>query len=110
MHLILDGVFNHTSSDSMYFDRYGRYETVGACEALTSTYRSWYYFSPATPAGTGECAGDTTYEAWWGYDSLPKLNTTNVPAVRTLHLQRHPGHRPLLVGAGRRRLAARRRR
>jgi glycosidase len=83
MHLILDGVFNHTSSDSMYFDRYGRYETLGACESLTSTYRSWYYFSPASPAGTGNCAGDTTYEAWWGYNSLPKLNTTNVPAVRS---------------------------
>jgi len=83
MHLILDGVFNHTSSDSIYFDRYGRYETVGACESLTSTYRSWYYFSPATSAGTGPCDGDTTYEAWWGFDSLPKLNTTNVPAVRS---------------------------
>ncbi|MBN2392052.1 MAG: hypothetical protein JXR84_15090, partial [Anaerolineae bacterium] len=83
MHLILDGVFNHTSSDSMYFDRYGRYETLGACESLTSTYRNWYYFSPASPPGTGECAGDTTYEAWWGFDSLPKLNTTNVPAVRS---------------------------
>jgi len=83
MHLILDGVFNHTSSDSMYFDRYGHYETVGACESLTSPYRSWYYFSPASPPGTGPCDGDTTYEAWWGYDSLPKLNTTNVPAVRS---------------------------
>jgi len=83
MYLILDGVFNHTSSDSMYFDRYGRYETAGACEAVTSTYRSWYYFSPASPPGTGVCAGDTNYEAWWGFDSLPKLNTTNVPAVRS---------------------------
>ncbi|HQE92394.1 MAG TPA: alpha-amylase family glycosyl hydrolase [Anaerolineae bacterium] len=83
MHLILDGVFNHTSSDSTYFDRYGHYGTVGACEALDSPYRSWYYFRPASPAGSGPCAGDTTYEAWWGYDSLPKLNTTNVPAVRS---------------------------
>jgi len=83
MRLILDGVFNHTASDSIYFDRYGHYATIGACEAVTSPYRSWYYFRPATPAGTGECAGDTTYEAWWGYKSLPKLNTTNVEAVRT---------------------------
>ncbi len=82
MHLILDGVFNHTSSDSLYFDRYGRYETLGACESLTSPYRSWYYFRPASPPGSGECAGDTTYEAWWGFKSLPKLNTTDVPAVR----------------------------
>ena len=82
MHLVLDGVFNHTSSDSPYFDRYGRYPEVGACESVTSPYRSWYYFSPADPPGTGVCAGDTTYQSWWGFDSLPKLNTTDAPAVR----------------------------
>ena len=42
IHLILDGVFNHTSSDSLYFDRYRRYATVGACESPSSPYRSWY--------------------------------------------------------------------
>jgi len=84
MYLILDGVFNHTSSDSHYFDRYGRYDDfVGACESVDSPYRDWYYFRPATPAGTGPCDGDTTYEAWWGFDSLPKLNTTDVPEVRS---------------------------
>ena len=36
MRLILDGVFNHASSDSLYFDRYHRYPTDGACESLTS--------------------------------------------------------------------------
>ena len=44
MHLILDGVFNHTSSDSIYFDRYSRYEGIGACESADSEFRSWYYF------------------------------------------------------------------
>ncbi|MBN1667325.1 MAG: hypothetical protein JW862_09550, partial [Anaerolineales bacterium] len=42
MHIILDGVFNHTSSDSIYFDRYGRYSEVGACESPASPYRDWY--------------------------------------------------------------------
>jgi glycosidase len=83
MHLILDGVFNHTSSDSHYFDRYGRYPSfVGACEDVNSPYRQWYYFSPASPPGTGVCAGDTNYNAWWGFDSLPKLNTTDNDQVR----------------------------
>jgi glycosidase len=83
MHLILDGVFNHTSSDSHYFDRYGRYGGfVGACEDENSPYRDWYYFYAADPPGTGVCAGDTTYEAWWGFDSLPKLNTTDNEDVR----------------------------
>ncbi|MFZ3070033.1 MAG: alpha-amylase family glycosyl hydrolase, partial [Anaerolineaceae bacterium] len=88
MHLILDGVFNHTSSDSIYFDRYGRYAEIGACESANSPYRAWFYFTDV-PAGTGECVGSdgttggATYESWWGYDSLPKMNSTN-PEVRAL--------------------------
>jgi len=88
MHLILDGVFNHVSSDSVYFDRYERYDSVGACESETSLYRDWFYFTAVTP-GTGPCVGDdgtpggATYESWWGYDSLPKLNSSN-PEVRGL--------------------------
>lgn len=80
--LILDGVFNHTSSDSVYFDRYGRYIEVGACESAESPYRDWYYFTDVTP-GTGTCVSSTgeaqgaTYESWFGYDSLPKLNAQN---------------------------------
>jgi glycosidase len=82
MHLVLDGVFNHTSSDSIYFDRYGRYGTAGACESETSPYRDWYHFSDVA-AGTGDCvsssgvANGATYESWFGYDSLPKLNSAN---------------------------------
>lgn len=82
MHLVLDGVFNHTSSDSEYFDRYGKYGTTGACEDVNSPFRSWYYFTPADPPGTGVCAGDTNYTSWWGFDSLPKLNTTDSDEVR----------------------------
>ena len=82
MHLILDGVFNHTSSDSLYFDRYSRYDALGACESPDSPYREWYTFHDV-PAGSGPCvgsdgtAGGATYDSWWGYDSLPKLNSTN---------------------------------
>lgn len=86
MHLIVDGVFNHVSSDSMYLDRYGRYPEVGACESHTSPYRDWFYFTDV-PAGTGPCVSSdgtpnaANYESWWGYDSLPKLNSSN-PEVR----------------------------
>ena len=72
MRLILDGVFNHTSSDSRYFDKYHRYpDVVGACESASSPYRDWYSI-------TGECA---SYATFAGLDSLPKLNQAN-PAVR----------------------------
>lgn len=82
MKLILDMVPNHVSSDSIYFDRFGRHPEVGACESVDSPYRAWFYFSPASPAGTGVCAGDTNYVGWFGVETLPKVNTTNVDAVR----------------------------
>jgi cyclomaltodextrinase / maltogenic alpha-amylase / neopullulanase len=70
--LILDGVFNHTSSDSRYFDKYHRYpDVVGACESASSPYRDWYSI-------TGDCAG---YSSFAGLDTLPQLNQSN-PAVR----------------------------
>lgn len=81
--LVLDGVFNHSSSDSVYFDRYARHPGISACESEISAQRPWYYFMPAAKPGDGACAGDANYESWFGYDSLPKLNATN-PAVRDL--------------------------
>ncbi|RBW68941.1 amylopullulanase [Bacillus taeanensis] len=38
MHLILDGVFNHVADDSIYFDRYGKFKTVGAYEYWAKIY------------------------------------------------------------------------
>ena len=83
--VILDGVFNHVSSDSPWFDRYGRYAELGACESADSPYRSWFTFrapgpgepspcAPSTPGGT-----DTYYDSWAGFDTIPALNET--PAV-----------------------------
>ncbi len=40
MHIILDGVFNHVSDDSIYFDRYYRY--LGTSEKI-GTYPYWAY-------------------------------------------------------------------
>lgn len=72
MQTILDGVFNHASSDSMYFDRYHRYQTDGACESLSSIWRSWFHFNdnnvPCTSAD---------YPGWFGFDSLPTFDHTN---------------------------------
>jgi glycosidase len=85
MHIILDGVFNHVSSDSKYFDRYHHFADVGACENVNSPYRSWFFF---TPQANGPCAGPNgqntmNYAAWFGFDSLPVLNK-NEQAVRNL--------------------------
>ncbi|HEX8558538.1 MAG TPA: alpha-amylase family glycosyl hydrolase [Pyrinomonadaceae bacterium] len=73
--LILDGVFNHSSSDSRYFDRYHRYSADGGCESLASPFRGWFNFlNSNTP-----CAG-ADYESWFGFDSLAVFNESD--AVR----------------------------
>jgi glycosidase len=76
MRLILDGVFNHASSDSLYFDRYHRYSTDGACESLTSTWRTWFHFND----NNVPCAS-ADYPGWFGFDSLPQFDHT-VQAVK----------------------------
>lgn len=62
--IILDGVFNHTGSDSVYFNKERRYATVGAYNSKESPYHKWYCFFNY-PDG---------YDSWWGFDTLPKLN------------------------------------
>lgn len=76
--IILDGVFNHLSSDSPFFDRYHHYTTVGACESPQSPYRAWFTFT-AVAQGTGPCTDDqgnpnsATYVGWAGFDSIPVI-------------------------------------
>ncbi len=63
--IILDGVFSHTGSDSIYFNREGRYGRGGAYRNICSPYHSWYDFSKDYPCG---------YRSWWGFSSLPEVN------------------------------------
>jgi glycosidase/fibronectin type 3 domain-containing protein len=89
--LILDGVFNHMSSDSPAFDRYHHSRTLGACESVSSPYRSWFDFNNTDiPCGTGD------YEGWFGFDSIPVLLKGN-PAVQQEFLQ---GIAPLWLQRG----------
>ncbi|HMA35231.1 MAG TPA: alpha-amylase family glycosyl hydrolase, partial [Chloroflexia bacterium] len=76
IHLILDGVYNHTSSDSLYFDRYHRYASDGACESLTSFFRPWYSWN-----NNNIPCDDTSYNGWYGYSSLAVMDKTQT-AVR----------------------------
>lgn len=61
--VILDGVFSHTGSDSLYFNKQGRYPTFGAYQGPQSPYRDWYNFLP-----------DGSYKSWWGFETLPECN------------------------------------
>lgn len=61
--VLLDGVFNHTGSDSVYFNKQKRYGNGGAFNDRNSPYHSWYEFTQF-PA----------YQSWWGFETLPNLN------------------------------------
>jgi len=61
--IILDGVFSHTGSNSIYFDKKGIFGG-GAYSDENSPYRSWYNFKTYPHS----------YESWWGIDTLPCVN------------------------------------
>lgn len=62
--IILDGVFNHTGDDSLYFDKYEKYGGTGAYSNPDSVFKNWYKFRKYP----------REYETWWGIEILPKLN------------------------------------
>ena len=61
--VILDGVFNHTGSQSRYFNADGFYSDTGAAQSPDSPYHHWYSFHP----------WPTDYDAWWGIRTLPAV-------------------------------------
>ncbi|VDG31943.1 alpha-amylase [Lactobacillus plantarum JDM1] [Lactiplantibacillus mudanjiangensis] len=67
MRLILDGVFNHVGVESRYFNRSGHYESLGAAQARTSPYYSWFTFINYP----------TEYDSWWGINDLPTVDKQN---------------------------------
>ncbi len=62
--VILDGVFSHTGSDSLYFDRNKNFGGNGAYNSKSSPYYSWYQFKN----------WPDDYNSWWGFDTLPTVN------------------------------------
>ena len=76
MRVILDGVFNHTGSNSRYFNAEGYYPEVGAAQSRESMYYGWYSFHP----------WPSEYDAWWGVKTLPAVN------------EEHPDYREFIFG------------
>lgn len=66
INIILDGVFSHTGDDSIYFNKYGNYDSLGAYQSENSKYYSWYNFKDYP----------NEYDCWWGVKSLPNVNET----------------------------------
>jgi len=65
--IILDGVFNHTGSDSIYFNQKSTYESIGAYQTKDSPYYDWYSFQDHPDE----------YDSWWGVKILPRVNCDN---------------------------------
>ncbi len=73
MRIILDGVFNHCGSFNKWLDREGIYEEAhsyenGAYTDKESPYHTFFRFRE------DKWPCNATYEGWWGYETLPKLN------------------------------------
>ena len=62
--VILDGVFNHSGADSVYFNQLGHYDSLGAYQSWDSPYHDWYYFDRFPDE----------YHSWWGCKVVPTLN------------------------------------
>ena len=64
IHVMLDGVFSHTGSDSKYFNKEGTFEEIGAYQSKESCYYNWFQFTKYPEE----------YESWWGIGNLPNVN------------------------------------
>ncbi len=64
--IIIDGVFSHTGSNSKYFNRRGKYDTLGAFQSKDSPYFDWYSFRNYP----------YEYDSWWNFDTLPNVRET----------------------------------
>ena len=62
--VILDGVYSHTGSDSLYFNKNGTFPGKGAYQSPESPYYSWYTFH----------SYPYSYQSWWNFDTLPTVN------------------------------------
>lgn len=63
MQIVIDGVYNHTGSDSIYFNKNGNYDTLGAYKSKESKFYNWYEFDEYPDK----------YKSWWGIDTLPSI-------------------------------------
>ena len=67
INILLDGVFNHVGSDSVYFNKLDTYDDFGAYQSKKSKYFDWFTFDEYPEK----------YSSWWGIDTLPQFNESN---------------------------------
>ena len=72
IHVILDGVYSHTGSNSLYFDRNRTFGGNGAFCRQDSPYYNWYTFYQ----------WPYHYHSWWNFDTLPTVNKMHPDFIR----------------------------
>ena len=72
IHVMLDGVFNHTGNNSRYFNACGAYPSLGAAQSTESPYLDWYTFQE----------WPVRYDSWWGIHTLPAVNESHPDYIR----------------------------
>lgn len=87
--IILDGVFSHTGDDSRYFNKYSRYNEIGAYQSKESAYYSWYKFKN----------WPDEYESWWGIKILPEVNEDNPDFIKYITSEQGIARKWLKLGA-----------
>lgn len=86
--VILDGVFSHTGSDSIYFNREGRYGSAGVWQNRECEYKSWFTFEE-----------NGKYKSWWGIDTLPETNEATPEFIEYIAGKNGIAHKWLSLGA-----------
>ncbi len=129
MHLIMDGVYNHIGDDSIYFDRYSKYPTVGAyeywskiydlenqgmtedaakaeakkqLEAEGQTFSPWHWenwFDFYNRKAKDEMGAKYDYHSWQGFSSLAPFRDKDFPGYDAKTIQTDLGDY-LLYGKG----------
>ena len=70
--VILDGVYSHTGSNSLYFNKEGAFPGKGAYQSESSPYHSWYTFH----------SWPKRYTSWWDFDTLPTVKKMDPEFVK----------------------------
>ena len=68
MKVVLDAVFNHTGSDSKYFNKFASFNELGAYQSEQSKYSNFFRKRYNSKTGKQE------FDYWWGMDNLPVCN------------------------------------
>ena len=70
--VVLDGVYSHTGSDSLYFNKNRSFPGEGAYHSQISPYFGWYDFRH----------WPNSYKCWWDFDTLPTVNKLHPDFIR----------------------------